>query len=195
LRLENSGRLFLGKAFLHCVSAAALIEFLLVVPTLEEACTMATLSQLTEEYLAGPQVLRRAVAGMNREQLQARPVPGKWSTLEVVCHIADFEPVLADRMKRVIAEERPALIGANEKSFAASLAYHDRDLEEELTIVDMTRRQLARILKTLPAEALQRVGVHNERGPRTLEALLTGAVQHIPHHVKFIVDKRRALGL
>jgi len=185
----------LGKAFLHCVSAAALIEFLLVVPTLEEACTMATLSQLTEEYLAGPQVLRRAVAGMNREQLQARPVPGKWSTLEVVCHIADFEPVLADRMKRVIAEERPALIGANEKSFAASLAYHDRDLEEELTIVDMTRRQLARILKTLPAEALQRVGVHNERGPRTLEALLTGAVQHIPHHVKFIVDKRRALGL
>ena len=117
---------------------------------------MATLSQLTEEYLAGPQVLRRAVAGMNREQLQARPVPGKWSTLEVVCHIADFEPVLADRMKRVIAEERPALIGANEKSFAASLAYHDRDLEEELTIVDMTRRQLARILKTLPAEALQR---------------------------------------
>ena len=103
--------------------------------------------------------------------------------------------MLADRMKRVIAEERPALIGANEKSFAASLAYHDRDLEEELTIVDMTRRQLARILKTLPAEALQRVGVHNERGPRTLEALLTGAVQHIPHHVKFIVDKRRALGL
>ena len=92
---------------------------------------MATLSQLTEEYLAGPQVLRRAVTGMNREQLQARPVPGKWSTLEVVCHIADFEPVLADRMKRVIAEERPALIGANEKSFAASLAYHDRDLEEE----------------------------------------------------------------
>jgi len=156
---------------------------------------MATLSQLTEEYLAGPQVLRRAVTGMNREQLQARPVPGKWSTLEVVCHIADFEPVLADRMKRVIAEERPALIGANEKSFAASLAYHDRDLEEELTIVDMTRRQLARILKTLPAEALQRVGVHNERGPRTLEALLTGAVQQLPHHVKFIVDKRRALGL
>ena len=34
-----------------------------------------------------------------------------------------------------------------------------------------------------------------ERGPRTLEDLLTGAVQHIPHHVKFIVDKRRALGL
>ena len=42
--------------------------------------------------------------------------------------------------------------------------------------------------------ALQRVGVHNERGPRTLEELLTGAANHIAHHVKFIADKRRALG-
>src|SRR5437762_2756490 len=26
---------------------------------------------------------------------------------EVVCHIADFEPIMADRMKRVIALDRP----------------------------------------------------------------------------------------
>ena len=43
------------------------------------------------------ELLRNAVAGMTREQLVARPVPGRWSTLEVVCHVADFEPILADR--------------------------------------------------------------------------------------------------
>jgi hypothetical protein len=150
---------------------------------------------LIDEYLKGPQLLRRAVAGMGREQLLARPVAGKWSTLEVVCHLADFDPILADRMKRVIAEEKPALLGADEKCFAARLAYHQRDLEEELTIIERTRQQLARILRTLPDEALERVGVHNERGPRTLEQLLTGATAHIPHHLKFIEDKRRALGL
>jgi hypothetical protein len=58
---------------------------------------------LIEEYLAGPGLLRRAVAGMTREQLLAKPVPGKWSTLAVVCHVADYEPVYIDRMKRVIA--------------------------------------------------------------------------------------------
>jgi len=122
-------------------------------------------------------------------------VPGKWSTLEVVCHLADFEPVFADRMKRVIAEDRPTLLGADEKRFAAALAYHQRDLNEELTLIDCTRQQMARILRTLPAEALARVGVHNERGPLTLEQLLTGAANHITHHVQFIADKRRALGL
>ena len=156
---------------------------------------MARLSELTDSYLAGVQTLRDAVAGMTREQLLARPVPGKWSTLEVVCHLADFEPIMADRMKRVIAEERPTLLGADEKRFAAALAYHQRELEEELAIVEKTRRQMARILRALPEEALSRVGVHNERGPRTLEQLLSGAAGHIPHHVQFIREKRKALGL
>ena len=156
---------------------------------------MATLPQLIEAYVAGPRILRQAVADMTREQLFARPLPGKWSTLEVVCHLADFEPIMADRMKRVIAEDRPTLLGADESRFAAALAYHERDLEEELTIIDKTRQQLARILRKLPEAALQRQGVHNERGPRTLEQLLTGASNHIPHHVKFIHEKRRALGL
>jgi uncharacterized damage-inducible protein DinB len=156
---------------------------------------MPTLRELADAYVAGTAQLRAAVAGMSREQLVARPVPGKWSTLEVVCHVADFEPILADRMKRVIALDRPTLLGADENQFAAKLAYHDRDLEEELTLIDVTRRQLARILKALPEEAANRVGVHNERGPKTLAELLTTAVNHVHHHVPFIDAKRTALGL
>ena len=156
---------------------------------------MSSLAALIESYLAGPRALRQAVAGLSREQLLARPVPGKWSTLEVVCHLADFDPIIADRMKRVIAEERPQLLGADEQRFAAALAYHQRDLDEELTLIERTRSQMARILRTLPDEALKRVGAHNERGPRTLEDLLSGATNHITHHLKFVSDKRRALGL
>ena len=156
---------------------------------------MATMQELIDAYLAGPGALRRAVAGMSREQLLARPVPGKWSTLEVVCHLADFEPIIADRMKRVIAEDRPPLLGADEKRFAAALAYHQREPEEELRLVEHTRGQLARILRTLPDEVLGRVGVHNERGPRMLGQLLETAINHIPHHLKVVAEKRKALGL
>src|SRR5438270_12698060 len=126
---------------------------------------MSALPSLIESYLAGAQTLRKAVAGLSRDQVTARPVAGKWSTLEVVCHLADFDPIIADRMKRVIAEERPALLGADENRFAAALAYHERDLEEELTIIERTRQQMGRILRTLPDAALARAGVHHERGP------------------------------
>jgi uncharacterized damage-inducible protein DinB len=156
---------------------------------------MANLAQLIQDYLAGPVALRKAVAGLSPEQRRARPVAGKWSTLEVVCHIADFEPIMADRSKRIIALDNPTLMGADENRFAAALAYHDRDLEEELLLIERTRSQLARILRTLPPEALGRIGTHNERGPRTLEQMLTSTINHIPHHLKFIEEKRRALGL
>ncbi|MSQ93738.1 MAG: hypothetical protein EXR98_04190 [Gemmataceae bacterium] len=156
---------------------------------------MSTVQTLIDQYLDGPKQLRQAVAGMSRAQILTRPIAGKWSTLEVVAHLADFDPILADRMKRVIAEDKPTLVGADENKFAAALAYHERDLQEELTILEMTRSQLARILKKLPDSALERVGVHNERGPRTLQVLLETAINHIPHHVKFIIEKRQALGL
>ncbi len=148
---------------------------------------------LIDEYLAGPQLLRQAVAGMSREQLLARPIPGKWSTLEVICHLADFEIVGADRIKRVIAENEPALLGGDEKAFAARLAYHERDTEEELLLIDTIRSQVARILRTMKAEDFQRRGIHSEVGPLTLEGFVQRSTRHIQHHVRFIEEKRKAL--
>lgn len=156
---------------------------------------MADLADLIRQYLDGPALLRQAVAGMSPEQLRARPVAGKWSTLECVAHIADFEPILADRIKRIAALDNPVLMGADENLFVANLASNDRDLEEELRIVETTRLQVARILRTKGPEVLARIGQHSERGQRTLEQFLHGAINHIPHHVAFIIEKRKALGL
>jgi hypothetical protein len=148
---------------------------------------------LIDNYLAGPQLLRKAVAGMSQEQLIARPIPGNWSTLEVICHLADFEIVYADRIKRVIAENEPTLFGGNPDLFTARLACQQRNAEEELLLVALVRQQVARILRTLNAEDFQRRGIHSESGPLTLETLVQRITGHIPHHVRFIEEKRKAL--
>jgi hypothetical protein len=153
---------------------------------------------MIDAYLDGIDVLRRAVAGMAPEQLVARPVPGRWSTLEVVCHLADFEPIYADRMKRVIATDRPLLLSAGREAFARSLAYHERDIDEELSLIDVTRRQMARILRNVPQDAWDRVGIYRHGGQeeeRSLRRLLEMITEHIPHHAAFIAKKRRALGI
>jgi uncharacterized damage-inducible protein DinB len=151
--------------------------------------------KLIDQYAAGPAQLRQAVAGMTREQLLARPVAGKWSTLELICHIADFEPVYVDRMKRIIAQEDPALFSGDPDLFASKLAYHDRDLNEELALIEACRAHMSRILRTLPAEAFQRRGIHSENGPMTLEKILSNIGNHIPHHLPFLQEKRKALGI
>jgi hypothetical protein len=153
------------------------------------------MNDLIQDYLAGVDSLKKAVAGMTADQVKARPVAGKWSTLEVVAHLADFDPILADRMKRIIALDKPLLLGANENQFAAALSYHERDIREELALIEATRKQMAHILAKLPPEAFQRQGVHSERGLVTLEQILTTTTRHIPHHIPFIQEKRKALGV
>jgi hypothetical protein len=130
---------------------------------------------------------------MTREHLLARPVPGRWSAQEVVCHLADYEPIYADRMKRVIALKEPELLKGDPGLFAARLAYDHRDVDEELALVELTRRQMARILRALKPEDFRRRGRHARDGALTLEVLLQRVTAHVPHHVRFIEEKRRAL--
>jgi hypothetical protein len=151
--------------------------------------------KLIDDYATGPQLLREAVKGMSREQLVARPVAGKWSTLEVVCHIADFEIVGADRIKRVIAQDKPTLPDGDETAFAARLAYHQRDLEEELQTIGAIRAPVARILRTLSDDDFTRIGNHAAAGPLTLQQFVERMANHVPHHIKFIAEKRKALSI
>jgi uncharacterized damage-inducible protein DinB len=153
-----------------------------------------SLSQLIEQYVGGSSILRQAVAGMTREQVLARPIAGKWSTLEVVVHLADFEIVYVDRITAIIAEDQPQLPGRDEQKYAARLAYHERDLEEELKLVEVCRSRVARILRKLSNSDLTRRGIHTEAGPLTLQQMIERATGHVQHHVQFIHEKRKALG-
>ena len=148
-----------------------------------------------DTYLAGPEDLRAAVAGMSREQLVARPIPGRWSVLEVVCHLADTDANIAHRIKRVLSEERPTFNRVQPDLMLAALAYHARDVEEELAFFELTRRQIGRIMSNSPPEAWERTGVVNERGVKTVAQMVDGAIEHVAHHIRFIVEKRGALGL
>jgi len=153
-------------------------------------------AELVAHYARGPAELEAGLAGLTREQLLVRPTQagaGRWSTLEVVGHLADCEQFLADRMKRTIALERPLLMGMDENKYMAAFDYQARDVEEELAIIRSTRAQMGRILKMLPASAWSRQAVHSEAGLMTLHHILFHATFHIQHHLRFILEKRRIL--
>jgi hypothetical protein len=152
-------------------------------------------ADLIEAYLSGPERLRAAVSGLGREQLLSRPIPGGWSTLEVVCHLADTDANIAHRLKRVLSEEQPSFERVKPDLMSAALAYHDRDIGEELELFDLGRRQIGRILRVCPPETWARVGIVGDRGARTVAQMLDGAAAHLAHHLPFIVEKRKSLGV
>ncbi|MGC3969718.1 MAG: DinB family protein [Pirellulales bacterium] len=153
------------------------------------------INDLIQRYAAGPALIRAAVAGMTVAQAAARPIAGKWSALEVVAHLADFEVIGVDRLTAVIAEHEPPLPGRCEQKYAARLAYDRRDLEEQLQLIELCRSHVGKVLQTLTPDDWQRRGIHSEAGPLTLRQLLQRVVGHVEHHVPFILAKREALGL
>jgi uncharacterized damage-inducible protein DinB len=152
-------------------------------------------AELIQMYRVGPERLRELVSDMSHEQLRARPVPGKMSTLEVVCHVVDADQFLADRMKRTAATDKPLLLGVDSTTYLESLHYHDRDLQLQLALLDVTRWQMAEDLERLADEAWSREAVHSETGLVTLRQLLWHAIRHLDRHGEAIAEKRTALGL
>lgn len=146
-------------------------------------------------YVGAIYQLEKLVWDLTEEQLRARPVPGKWSALELVSHLADFEPLFADRMKRVIAGDAAALVPGDEDKFASSLLYQTRSLNQELGLIRGIRLQMAGILTKIKPTDWQKTGVHTVKGVVSVEQLLEGINYHIPHHLPFLVAKRVALGL
>jgi uncharacterized damage-inducible protein DinB len=149
---------------------------------------------LIEAYAVGPAKLRAAVAGLTHEELTARPGPGAWSILEVVVHLADSDAISIDRMKRMLTEDNPPLFYADETAYVVRLHTHEQDLEDALTLLEVGRRQWARVLRLLPDEAFARTGQHNLRGTVTVGGYVASYVEHIDDHLKFIVGKRANLG-
>jgi hypothetical protein len=150
--------------------------------------------QLIEDFVACGPRLRQAVAGLTREDLTARPGPGDWSILELVLHLTDSDCIAIDRMKRMLTEDEPQLLYADESAYVRRLASHEQSLEDALTLFEVGRRQFARVLRALPDEAFERRGRHNRRGVITVGGSVKDYIDHVDQHLEFLAGKRTRLG-
>ena len=154
-----------------------------------------TPAQIIAEYERGIDLLRNSVADMTPEQIRARPVPGRWSSLEVVCHLVDCDQFGADRIKRTIALDRPLHLGVDPTTYNTALNYQEADVDQELQLFELNRRHLAAMLRRLPDTIWSRPSVHSETGLVTVRQLLLHPIRHLEHHMPFLMEKRQALGL
>ena len=146
-------------------------------------------------YESGPAKLRTACAGLTDEELNRRIGPGEWSIMENAVHLLDSDLASTHRKRRIVAEDNPLLVSYDENAFIARIASDRSDLAEVLDLFEANRRFTARWLRTLPREAFARTGIHTQRGKVTLQQIVEIYANHVDHHLKFVAEKRRNLGL
>ena len=149
---------------------------------------------LIERYVAGGETLRRAVQGLTPDDLRAKPGPGDWSIQQLVIHLADSDAIAIDRMKRILTEDNPPLLYADETAYTERLFCEEQSLDDALLLFEAGRRQFGRILRGLPDAAFARVGTHNRKGQVTLGGMVADYIQHLEYHLTFLYGKRERLG-
>lgn len=149
---------------------------------------------IIDQYEKGGAKTREAIAGLDPATLRRVPEAswdaGKWTIAQVLVHLQDAETAFADRVRRIVAQENPVLQAWDENRFFDRLQYGEQSAEDAVSLIDLTRRQLARVLKKLPDADFHRVGQHSQAGRQTVVDVLTKANWHLDHHLTFIHDKR-----
>lgn len=149
---------------------------------------------LIDRFATGAEILAYATQQLDREQEQARPGPGAWSTAELVAHLLETDLVYSDRMKRLIAEDNPTLQAFDENAWIAGLGAQETPVAEAVELFVANRRWMTRLLRRLDEADFSRSGTHSEIGRQSLAQILATITNHVDHHVKFLYAKRANLG-
>lgn len=142
--------------------------------------------RLIQQYADGPARLEAALATVPAPARQWRPAPREWSVHEVICHCADSETNAAARIRYVVCEAEPVVLGYDEARWATALDYRGHPLEPALATVRAVRAHTTALIRRLPEEAWGREGRHTESGRYTALDWLRIYADHLENHARQI---------
>jgi len=135
---------------------------------------------------AAPARLAKLLKGISPAKARKRPAPGKWSIAEIVAHIADTELVGGYRIRAILGAPGTQIIGFDQDVWVTALHYDKRDLKKSFEQYRTLREANLALLKSLAPEQWKHHGMHNERGPETVETIVKMFAGHDINHIQQI---------
>ena len=88
---------------------------------------------------SGPATLRQLIDDAG-DLLRVRPEPTEWSVLECIGHIVDAELVMSTRIRWIVSEDRPEIVGYDQDLWVDALHHNEDDPQVLLDLFDGLRR-------------------------------------------------------
>jgi hypothetical protein len=124
------------------------------------------------------------------DRLRTRSAPGEWSVLECVGHIFDSEVVVSGRVRWILAEDEPDIVGYDQALWVAELRHNEDDPARLLATFEALRGANLDLWALRPVADRERIGRHRERGPESYDMTFRLSAGHDRIH---LAQARRAL--
>jgi hypothetical protein len=146
-----------------------------------------------DQLRAMPQILRSLVAGVTQAEARWKPAPSRWSIMQVLGHLAHVEAHgFRGRLVKMLAEHNPTVANYDPDVLAAAGQYDGAGLSAAIDEFARQRELSLAVLRSLPADAAARTGVHSKLGPITIGALIHEWPFHDLGHLRQIAELVRA---
>ena len=139
-------------------------------------------AQLIVRYAEGPVAVAAALAGVTDDELDRRPAPGEWTARQIVHHLADSETNSYIRLRRLLAEDVPDIVGYDQDGWARELHYDRRPIDASLAVFNAVRAASTELLAIADAAAFDRSGTHDEHGTYSVDTWLELYAAHAHDH-------------
>jgi len=140
-----------------------------------------------------PRIVEQIVKQIPGARYDDKTDPDRFSLREAVAHMADWEPILRDRI--VLAVEKPdsPVQGMDESVRATDKNYPAWDVTESLRTFSAERAKTIAFLRSLAVEDWSKAVDHNEKGRQTVmdqaNQFLGHDLYHIEHLMGFFEEK------
>jgi hypothetical protein len=134
----------------------------------------------------GPTVVRRLITMLPDDQLDVSLEEGRFTPRQVVAHLADWEPIMRQRIATACAQPGAMLEVYDEVAMAAENGYSQSDPMEQLEVFARERAVTAGYLRSLQGEVWDNTVRHPERGDQTTEDLANLLLGHDLYHIEQI---------
>lgn len=136
---------------------------------------------LLDRYRGGYSAVEQSLEGITDTELD-RPGPeGGWSARQVAHHLADSEATAFVRLRRLVAEDGPTIVGYDEPEYARRLHY-DRPIGSSLAVLRAVRAASLELLEALTPDEWERSGTHSESGSYSVDDWLSIYATHSHDH-------------
>ena len=157
--------------------------------------TEAELQKHLEAAEKSPKEIAAAVSGLAPDMLRYKPVPDKWSILEILGHLADIEIVYAYRLRQMLADVKPVIAPMDQDAWARNLNYMEIPAPELVAVYGLNRHHNLRLLRRLKLSDLEKSAFHPERQQdvtvgRIIEMMAGHGVSHLAQIEKLKKEAR-----
>jgi hypothetical protein len=132
----------------------------------------------------GPRAVRRILERIPERRRDEAIHPGRFTPREVVAHLADWEPIMRERIRTAVTTPGATLQVFDEGQMALDRRYAEQDPRERAEAWAEERRITAAYLRSLQPEDWGKAAQHPERGRQTAEDLANLLLGHDLYHIE-----------